>query len=81
LQCGAVRFRASDQTLRVIACHCTTCKQRTGGAYGIGVYFNDEDIEFTQGATRSFEFRSDESDRLLRNEFCSVGTFRTLRVV
>jgi hypothetical protein len=42
-----VRFRASDQTLRVIACHCTTCKQRTGGAYGIGVYFNDEDIEFT----------------------------------
>jgi len=44
---SAVRFHPSDQTLRVIACHCTTCKQRTGGAYGIGVYFNDEDIEFT----------------------------------
>jgi hypothetical protein len=69
-QCGAVRFNTSDQPLYAMACHCTTCKQRTGGAYGIGVYFNNEEVQFTNGSTKSFEFRSDESDRWLCNEFC-----------
>lgn len=69
-QCGAVRFRTTDIPKRVIACHCTTCKQRTGAAYGIGVYLADEDVEFTQGTLKSFEFRSDESNRWLRHEFC-----------
>lgn len=69
-QCGAVRFRTSNQPVRVIACHCGTCKQRTGGAYGIGVYLKEEDIEFIQGEMRSFEFHSSESGRWLRNEFC-----------
>ena len=69
-QCGAVRYRTSDQPVRVIACHCSTCKLRTGAPYGIGVYLNDKDVEFTQGSMRTFEFRSDESGRWLRNEFC-----------
>ena len=69
-QCGAVRFRTSDEPQRVIACHCTTCKQRTGAAYGIGLYFNESDIEFLQGKMQTFEFYSDESNRWLRNEFC-----------
>ncbi len=69
-QCGAVRFRTSDQPVRVIGCHCGTCKQRTGAGYGIGVYFNDEDVEFLQGELKTFEFHSSESGRWLRNEFC-----------
>lgn len=74
-QCGAVRYSTSQQPVRAMACHCTTCKQRTGAAYGVGVYFNDEDIVFNQGKLNTFEFRSDTTGRWLRNEFCaSCGT-------
>ena len=69
-QCGAVRFRTSDQALRVLACHCKTCKQRTGADYGVGIYLNDGDVEFTKGTPQVFEFRSDESGRWIRTEFC-----------
>ena len=71
-QCGAVRYRTSDQPVRVIACHCTTCKRRTGAAYGIGVYLKDTDVEFTRGEMNTYEFHSDESGRWLRNEFCNT---------
>ena len=69
-QCGAIRFRTTGSPVRTIACHCMTCKQRTGSAYGIGVYFEDEQVEFLQGGRQSFEFHSSESGRWLRNEFC-----------
>lgn len=69
-QCGAVRYRTSGQPVRVIACHCTTCKLRTGSPYGVGLYFNDTDVEFISGTMRTFEFYSDGSGRWLRNEFC-----------
>jgi hypothetical protein len=69
-QCGAIRFRTTAKPVRAMACHCKTCKQRTGGAYGIGVYFKQEDIEFVQGEYHEFKFHSTESGRWLRNEFC-----------
>lgn len=69
-QCGAVRFFTSDTPVRAVACHCTNCKLRTGSPYGIGVYFKDEDVEFTQGEVHSYEFKSNTSGRWLRNEFC-----------
>ena len=55
---------------RTIACHCTTCKLRTGAPYGIGVYFDDADVAFNDGEMGSFEFHSDTSGRWIRNEFC-----------
>ena len=69
-QCGAIRFRTHHQPLRVIACHCKTCKQRTGSDYGMGIYFDEGDVEFTKGATQIFEGHSDESGRWVRAEFC-----------
>ncbi len=69
-QCGAVRFRTTAQPVRSMACHCRTCKQRTGAAFGVGVYFHDKDVEFIQGKLEHFEFHSSESGRWLRNEFC-----------
>lgn len=69
-QCGAVRYRTTNTPMRVMACHCAACKRRTGSAYGVGVYFDETDVEFLQGTLRTFEFRSDESGRWLRNEFC-----------
>ena len=69
--CGAVRFRTSDTPVRVLACHCTMCKQRTGAAYGVGVYFAEQEVEFTKGETATYELRSDTSGRWIRNQFCS----------
>jgi hypothetical protein len=69
-QCGAVRYRTTAAPKRAMACHCTTCKLRTGAPYGIGVYFDDDDVEFNDGDKGTFEFRSDTSDRWIRNEFC-----------
>jgi len=69
--CGAVRYRTTMSPVRVLACHCTTCKQRTGAAFGIGVYFNEGEIEFTAGKTDSYQFHSDESGRWIKNYFCT----------
>ncbi len=74
-QCGAVRYRTTQLPKRVLACHCATCKRRTGSAYGIGVYFEDNAVEFTGEILQGYEFLSDESGRWIRNEFCpACGT-------
>jgi hypothetical protein len=70
-QCGAVRFRTTATPKRAMACHCTTCKLRTGAAYGIGVYFDEADVAFNDGERGSYEFHSDTSGRWIRNEFCT----------
>jgi len=73
--CGAIRFRTTAAPVRALACHCTTCKQRTGSAYGVGVYFQDEAVEWLQGTRSTYELHSDTSGRWIRNEFCpSCGT-------
>lgn len=70
--CGAVRFRTTGNPVRSMACHCTTCKQRSGSPYGVGVYFNEDQVEFLAGTLQHYQFESDTSGRWIRNEFCSV---------
>lgn len=69
-QCGAVRFVTSGEPVRAMACHCTSCKQRSGSPYGIGVYFEESAVEFTQGELSSYQYESDTTGRWIRNEFC-----------
>ncbi|NKB63565.1 MAG: GFA family protein [Gammaproteobacteria bacterium] len=69
-QCGAVRYRTTNQPARAMACHCITCRLRTGSPYGVGVYFDEKDVEFLQGEMSVYKFNSDTSDRWVRNEFC-----------
>ena len=72
--CGAVRYRVSGVPVRVSACHCAFCQRRTGSAFGIGVYFAEQEVELS-GELSTYEHRSDESDRWLRMQFCpSCGT-------
>jgi hypothetical protein len=76
--CGAVRYRARSEPQRCGACHCTACQKRTGSAFGIGAYFKAEDVEFLKGDLRAYQFRSDETGRWLKNEFCPrCGTVLT----
>jgi hypothetical protein len=72
--CGAVRYRVTAEPVRASICHCRNCQRRTGSAFGIGAYFRQADVEF-QDSMKSFEYRSDESGRWLRTEFCpNCGT-------
>ena len=68
--CGDLRLRTTDTPVRVMACHCATCKKRTGAAFGVGVYFREADVELTAGSPESYTFRSDTSGRWIRNERC-----------
>ena len=68
--CGQVRFQTTQTPVRVMGCHCATCKLRTGAAFGIGIYFDDQEVEFLQGSTQSYTFHSDTTGRWIKNEFC-----------
>lgn len=73
--CGAVRYRVRNAPFRTSVCHCRACQRRTGSAFGIGIYFKQEDFELLRGELKAYEYRSDETHRWLRMEFCpSCGT-------
>lgn len=67
--CGAVRYRVRGEPVRASVCHCRNCQRRTGSAFGIGAYFKEGDIEL-RGELKTHEYRSDESGRWLRTQFC-----------
>ena len=67
--CGAVRYRVKAEPVRASICHCRNCQRRTGSAFGIGAYFKEADVEI-HGQLKTYEYRSDESGRWLRTEFC-----------
>jgi len=72
--CGAVRYKVKAEPVRASVCHCRYCQRRTGSAFGIGAYFKEPDLEI-QGNLKTYEYRSDESGRWLRTQFCpSCGT-------
>lgn len=73
--CGKTRYRTSGEPEFTIVCHCRTCQLRTGSAFGFAGYFKDEQVDFLSGNRKTFEFRSDESNRWIRTEFCdNCGT-------
>ncbi len=68
--CGAVRYRVKNAPARTSACHCRFCQRRTGSAFGIGAYFREADVEILGGELKTYEHRSDETQRWLRMQFC-----------
>lgn len=69
--CGANRFRAIGEPLRVTICHCTWCQRRTGTAFGVEVVFNSDQVEIAGREITRYRHISDESGRWLDVEFCS----------
>ena len=76
----AVRYRVikTPDPILTGVCHCTSCQRRTGSAFGISVYFDDANVAITQGTLKTYEYRSDESQRWVKTEFCpTCGTMVT----
>jgi len=69
--CGAVSFVTEGEPVRAMACHCTTCKLRTGAPYGIGVYFEEANVIFLKGELKQHRFSSDTTGRWIQNDFCA----------
>ncbi len=67
--CGAVRYRTRGEPARVSMCSCEWCTKRTGSAFGISVYFDQDRIEFLKSDFESFRLVSD-AGRWLETEFC-----------
>jgi hypothetical protein len=73
--CGAVRFTATGEPLRVTVCHCAWCQRRTGTAFGTEVVFESGQVVLSGGTIAQYRHRSDESGRWLDVAFCrTCGT-------
>ena len=69
--CGAVRYEATGEPLRVSVCHCKECQRRTGSAFGISCYFPEKSVKILQGTLKSYQRLSDEG-RWFKTQFCDV---------
>lgn len=68
--CGSVRYRVVGEPMIAGICHCTSCRRRTGSAFGLSAYFHDANVKILSGALKIYEYRSDDDKRWLRTEFC-----------
>jgi hypothetical protein len=68
--CGAARFRARGEPLRVTICHCAWCQRRTGTAFGTEVVYESGQVEIAGTDIGRYRHVSDESGRWLDIEFC-----------
>lgn len=67
--CGAVRYETEGDPFPVGVCHCRYCQTRTGSAFGISVYFDDEQVSITQGVLAEYSYQT-ESGGTATNRFC-----------
>lgn len=68
-QCGAVRYRVTQEPLGVRVCHCKECQRQSGGAFSLSMLVRDEAFSVLQGTVKSFT-RSSDSGRSVTGSFC-----------
>ena len=67
--CGSVRFELEDHPYYVGACHCSTCKKRTGSDYGLSVPTDAENVKTFTGETKTHT-RTGDTGNQVHYEFC-----------
>jgi len=68
--CGAVRYAAASEPVRVTVCHCTFCQRLTGSAFLVEPIFKRETVTFLAASPRVYEHRSDGSGKRVSVHFC-----------
>ena len=68
--CGAVRYEAEGEPLMQAQCHCRECQRRTGSPFGVGAYFDRQQVRIEGSST--VYVRDGQEGRKLRNHFCPV---------
>ncbi len=59
-ECGAVRYRVSDEFRYAMNCHCSRCRAGTGTAFKAFAGIERERLEVVEGAERLLVFGSDD---------------------
>ena len=72
--CGKVAFEARLPQVKSVICHCHACQMRTGSAFGLMVYFRDEDVSFSSAHLRIYAYQADSGNDM-QSRFCvNCGT-------
>jgi hypothetical protein len=66
--CGAVRYHASSDPLRVVVCHCTNCQKQSGTAFSIVVAIRSDSLRII-GSPVTYSDQSEDGSEVLRR-FC-----------
>jgi hypothetical protein len=69
--CGATRYLVIGEPEVTGACHCRYCQLRSGAAFGVLVYFKENNFSLTSGSLNVYEFSSD-SGNAWKNQFCAT---------
>jgi hypothetical protein len=69
--CGAIRYRVKGEPQTAYVCHCTFCQKRTGSAFAVIVWFEEENVELMGNGPTIYEHRVDENNRWFRLHFCN----------
>ena len=72
--CGAVRFRAEGEPVRVGICHCTTCRRNSGAGYSATVVFLRDKVTI-EG--RAASYASSEQGRRCFCPTCGSPVYST----
>ncbi len=57
--CGSVRWRAAADPVRVVSCHCATCRRHSGAAFLTFVHFPLAGFAWTGGAPTRYRSSAD----------------------
>lgn len=66
--CGKTVIEVTGDPALNGVCHCNNCKQRTGSAFGISVYYRSDNFRIIHDSTVTFEL-SNEQGKQVRH-FC-----------
>ena len=67
-QCGQVRYKLTEEPIRLVACHCSECQSQSGSAFGMSMHIKKHALEVT-GTLKSFD-RIAESGNKNTGCFC-----------
>ena len=66
-RCGAIRYEARSEPLRVNHCHCLDCRGTSGAAFMTWATFKSKDVTFTKGKPKIFK-----SSDIAYRRFCGA---------
>lgn len=67
--CGAIRYSCTAEPFVSYACHCTACRKRTSGPFGISLQVPAEGVTIEQGTPKIHE-RTADSGNPITVHFC-----------
>jgi hypothetical protein len=76
--CGAVRFAAGADPMRVTVCHCHFCQRNTGTAYLVEPVFAKTDFQIMSGVPKTYDVISEGSGKRVTIHFCGTCGARVM---